>query len=137
VKSIFLDSSGLIALLSKNDNNHETAASYWNNLMAQDIAVYLTDYVFDETYTVLHSHVGYKTAIRFGELIMESTVLNLINVDDELFRAAWSIILKYSDKTYSFTDCTSFVVMEIYGIEAAFSFDKHFIQHGFTLLPEL
>lgn len=136
MKSIFLDSSGLIALLSKNDNNHESAANYWYNLMAQDIAVYLTDYVFDETYTVLRSHVGYEIAVKFGELVMESSALNLINVDDELFRAAWNIILKYSDKTYSFTDSTSFAVMDVYGIETTFSFDKHFAQHGFTLLPE-
>lgn len=34
------------------------------------------------------------------------------------------------DKNWSFTDCTSKVVMEQLGVKAAFAFDHHFHQFG-------
>jgi predicted nucleic acid-binding protein len=39
------------------------------------------------------------------------------------------------DKNWSFTDCTSFVVMEEYQMEVAFTLDKHFRQAGFQVKP--
>ena len=42
----------------------------------------------------------------------------------------------YHDKEWSFTDCTSFVVMERLGVTRAFAFDDHFRQFGkATILP--
>lgn len=41
----------------------------------------------------------------------------------------------FIDKDFSFTDCTSFIVMELLRINEAFSFDKHFDQYGFIRLP--
>lgn len=39
------------------------------------------------------------------------------------------------DKSYSFTDCTSFVVMRREKIERAVALDVHFSQEGFSVLP--
>jgi len=39
------------------------------------------------------------------------------------------------DKQWSFTDCTSYVVMRQLGIEEAFAFDRHFEQMGFVRRP--
>jgi len=36
---------------------------------------------------------------------------------------------KYRDKGFSFTDCTSFAVMERFGITEAFALDEHFDQY--------
>ena len=43
-------------------------------------------------------------------------------------------LLDRSDKTYSYTDATSFAVMERLGLKTAFAFDPHFRQHGFQVL---
>jgi predicted nucleic acid-binding protein len=54
-----------------------------------------------------------------------------VNIDH-----ATDVILRYTDKGWSFTDCTSFVVMQRLGIRRAFSFDDHFRQFGtVTVVP--
>ena len=49
-------------------------------------------------------------------------------------KRAKEIIARYKDKTFSYTDATSFALMERLGLEAAFAFDAHFRQYGFSLL---
>jgi predicted nucleic acid-binding protein len=48
---------------------------------------------------------------------------------------AESILRQYQNSNFSYTDAVSFVVMKQYGIMEAFSFDKHFVTAGFTLIP--
>lgn len=43
---------------------------------------------------------------------------------------AWEVYKNFSDKDWSFTDCTSKVIIEKFRITHAFSFDKHFKQIG-------
>ena len=50
-------------------------------------------------------------------------------------RAAWSLFEKRPDKSYSFTDCTSFVLMRRERIGAAVALDQHFTQEGFVVAP--
>ncbi|MBF0336470.1 MAG: type II toxin-antitoxin system VapC family toxin [Nitrospirae bacterium] len=51
---------------------------------------------------------------------------------EELQKEAWGYFKKYSDKIYSFTDCTSFVLMKEKNILEYFSFDEDFRRAGFT-----
>ena len=43
---------------------------------------------------------------------------------------AWKTFEQFNDKDWSFTDCTSKVVIEQLNIEVAFAFDHHFNQFG-------
>jgi len=52
----------------------------------------------------------------------------------EVEEKAWVVFKKHKDKRYSFTDCTSFALMEEFGVKNAFSFDRNFEQYGFSLL---
>jgi predicted nucleic acid-binding protein len=61
---------------------------------------------------------------------------NLVRVSDLDFDGALQLYEKFHDKTWSFTDCTSYVVMQRLAIRFAFSFDHHYRQFGFaTILP--
>ncbi len=49
---------------------------------------------------------------------------------------AWRVFRRFSDKEWSFTDCTSKVVMSKLGISQAFAFDHHFRQvEGVEVVP--
>jgi predicted nucleic acid-binding protein len=45
------------------------------------------------------------------------------------------VVLPLEDKSFSFTDCTSFVIMKERRIRLALTSDKHFIQAGFDTAP--
>ena len=52
------------------------------------------------------------------------------HVDSADFNLSLEAYELFSDKDWSFTDCTSKVVMERLGIQTAFTFDHHFKQFG-------
>jgi predicted nucleic acid-binding protein len=49
---------------------------------------------------------------------------------------ARELFFRYRDKEFSFTDCTSFVVMRQLRIREALTTDRHFVQAGFGVKPE-
>ena len=61
--------------------------------------------------------------------------MNLVHVDAAIFQDSWRWLERHQDKRYSLTDCASFVVMKQLKIKAALTFDKHFAQAGFQMLP--
>ncbi len=69
-----------------------------------------------------------------GEYRIESTG-GQNHSDNIIEETAESILRQYQDQDFSYTDAVSFVVMKQYGITEAFSFDKHFVTAGFTLIP--
>ena len=63
-------------------------------------------------------------------------ILTIIHLSEEVEKAAWEVFVRFNqDKTWSFTDCTTKVVMDNLGIQHVFAFDQHFEQMGFIRLP--
>ncbi|MFW6111111.1 MAG: type II toxin-antitoxin system VapC family toxin [Thermoproteota archaeon] len=56
-------------------------------------------------------------------------------VKPQIEEKAWEIFKKYQDKDFSFTDCTTFAMMEEEALSTAFTFDPHFQQYGFRMVP--
>lgn len=99
--------------------------------------VVTTDEVIQETATLLQRHLRKGVAVRFRDAIEASerrgeTVV--IRVDEDMKKEAWDVFSGYTDKDFSFCDCTSFVVMKRYQFTQAFAFDDHFRQSGFVEL---
>ncbi len=136
---IFADSSAYIAYYNKRDKNHNKAVSLVKKIRNREfgpVIIYTSDYVFDEVVTtVLLLTKNKDLAIKIGEFIKASKITKIIKVDEEIFHKAWEIFKKRRDKFWSFTDCTSFAIMEKMNIKTAFTFDKHYIQAGFNTIP--
>ncbi len=64
----------------------------------------------------------------------DNNAIEVVFVEETLFRAGLDHYLARPDKEWSLTDCISFDVMERYKIAEALTGDKHIEQAGFTAL---
>jgi predicted nucleic acid-binding protein len=85
--------------------------------------------------TFFTSRGRHAKAVEIGGRLLESPSVNLVQVDEELFRTGWEYLQQRPDKRYSLTDSVSFVLMQRLGIVEALAFDAHFRQAGFQILP--
>jgi predicted nucleic acid-binding protein len=135
MKIVFTDTSYLLALEFKSDQNHQVAQKHWQNLQQLSFSLIITSYVFDETVTYINSRERHDRAVQIGEMLLSSPSVEIVHVNEDLFFEGWTIFQKYHDKRYSLTDCISFVVMRQKHLDTALTFDKHFVQAGFIIEP--
>lgn len=135
---LFLDTSAHVAIEDLDDVNHEKAMEFREQIRLGGTPfrrLYTSNYVIDETLTLLRFHCGHAVAVAFRRALENSKLLEILWVTETIEEAAWKIFEKRSDKTYSFTDCTSFALMEAEAIRNAFAFDEHFSQEGYNIVP--
>lgn len=132
--NIFMDSSGFIALYRLDDDFHHRAINALQNL--KDYSFLTTNFILDETYTFLRKFLGKEKALNFSYFLKSnanSMKIKRITLMDE--KKAFALFEKYNFPDLSFTDCTSLAVMESLKLKEVFTFDRHFTQAGFHLLP--
>ncbi len=95
----------------------------------------VSDYVLDETATLLMNTKGGEVAASFLDEVLNSKSVRLIWVDPQLFHRAVRAFKSSGSRGWSFTDCTSFELMTELNIKQAFAFDRHFSEAGFNQLP--
>ena len=134
-RDLFVDSSGWIALFDRSDQYHEAARRGFFSLQDKPIQLLTSDYVFDETVTHLRCTTGHEVASRFGQWVLNAPQVQLVAIDYQLWLASWEMFQGYKDRVWSFTDCTSFILMQQYHVWQAFAFDHDFVQAGFQLWP--
>ena len=132
MKRVFVDTSGWYAYARKDDPAHEGAREALERWEGRLVT---TDYVFDETVTLARMRLGASSAVKIGDVLLDSGVVELVRLLPEDFEDAWDLFRKRKDKEWSFTDCTSFAVMRRLRLRAAVATDRHFRQAGFDALP--
>lgn len=130
---LFVDSGFLIALNAGDDQYHQRARDHWRRIGRTSLLT--TTYIVDEVVTFFNNRGRHDKAVAIGSLLITSGWVDLLHVDEDLFRAGWEYLVKHSDKQYSLTDCISFVVMRRMGLQEALTFDAHFEQAGFRRVP--
>ena len=131
----FLDTSYIIALEIKNEDYHSQVQQNWLVLADSQPLLITTTYIFDEVVTFFNSRNLHEKAVEIGNRLLKSPDIELIEINHYLFGQAWQYFQKYQDKSYSLTDCLSFIVMANRNISTALSLDNHFVQAGFQILP--
>jgi predicted nucleic acid-binding protein len=84
----------------------------------------------DETLTLLRARGQMAIALALGERFFAGDLATIHYLEEEEIRLAWDVFRRFADKQWSFTDCTSKVVIDVLGIDAALAFDQHFRQFG-------
>jgi predicted nucleic acid-binding protein len=124
---IFVDTGAWFASVVPWDMSH-AAATAWLRQNREPLLT--TDYVVDETLTLLRARQEMPRAVALGGLLFGGGLAQLYFLTESDLRAAWQVFQGYADKEWSFTDCTSKVVIDHLGLSHAFSFDQHFRQFG-------
>ncbi len=137
MEPVFLDTGYLLALELAGDQNHEAARQHWQRMVEALPPLVTTSYVFDEVVTFFNGRGYHSKAVQVGNSLLQSPSVHLAHVDESLLDEGWTYLRRHADKTYSLTDCISFVVMSRRSIMTAFAFDRHFIQAGFAVEPQI
>jgi uncharacterized protein len=127
---LFIDTGYVIALINSNDRYHQQART-WSEIYNRH-PVITTDAVLLEIGNAL-SRVAKAEAAEIINYFQSSPEVIVISLTPKLFTSAIHLYTKYQDKTWGLVDCLSFVVMEEMQLSTALSFDRHFVQAGFTL----
>ncbi|HET6878851.1 MAG TPA: PIN domain-containing protein [Pirellulales bacterium] len=132
---IFVDSGAFLARYLKNDQYHVRAQAAWRRLAKSRERCATTNFVLDETFTLLGRRANYEFAAERARTIYDSSFLLVLRPTkpDELEALDW--FEKFSDQQVSFTDCVSFAMMRSNKIKRAFTFDLHFQLAGFAVWP--
>lgn len=102
MKPLFVDTSGWCAIYHRGDVNHIPARACWEEISRKVGLIYTTDYVLDETLTLLRVRVGHKPAVEFGQVILASKVVKTVSITRELWQKAWEMFKRCDDKEFSF-----------------------------------
>ena len=132
MKRAFVDTSAWYAYVNRSDPHHAAVGAGFQ--LCRDRLV-TSSYVFDEFVTLCRYRLGHSTAVKAGTLLLGLARLDLVRITPDDERAAWTLFQERPDKAYSFTDCTSFVLMKRIGLTSALALDDDFAREGFELIP--
>lgn len=124
---IFVDTGAWFALVVPTDPNHSHAATLLRSITKP---LFTTDYIVDETLTLLRARGERRRAVEIGGKFFDGSIAIVHRLSEEDIERAWAVFRDFTDKEWSFTDCTSKVVIDRFGIKSAFAFDHHFEQFG-------
>ena len=122
--ALLVDASVFCAYANKDDVHHEKAANIIREILANKHGEAITtDYIFDETITVILRRTNKKTAIEAGNFILDSEV-SIFEINKLIFQKAWEIFK--TNGSFSFTDCATIAFAQTFGIDSIATFDKEF-----------
>jgi len=138
---VFVDTWAWLALSNRKDAHHKLSKKEYEEIKVTGNKIITSDYVLDEVITALFRNVTFGSAVQFVESLftaIKGNQIRLERITKTRFEVAWSLRKKYQDKPdISFTDLTSFCLMQELGINKVFTGDAHFesVNLGFEILP--
>jgi len=131
--AVYLDTSGLLAMLDAGDSCHQRAASVWQELLQTETKLVMTDYVRLECWSLIQRRLGIGAAEDFLRNILP--VCELHPVGEAGFALLAGQIVLANRRQLSLVDLSSFDCMRREGLRRAFAFDADFDKQGF-ITPE-
>ncbi|MGE5601769.1 MAG: type II toxin-antitoxin system VapC family toxin [Nitrososphaerales archaeon] len=132
--TLFVDTSAFYALLDEDDAKHKQAAEGWLQWLKQGQTFVTSNYIVIECWNLLQARLGLEAVRVFHEELLP--VVYVEWVSQALHEIVVRVVLASGKRGISLVDRISFELMRQRGMKAAFSFDEHFADEGFTILPE-
>jgi predicted nucleic acid-binding protein len=129
---IYVDTAALLAIVDTKDAHHETAKEFWGQQVL--IANFRSNnYVVVESIALIQNCLGLEAV-----QILVDQLLPVIEIDwleAEQHELAVQSVLTANRRNLSLVDCSSFESMRRLGIKTVFTFDEHFKEQGFDVIP--
>jgi predicted nucleic acid-binding protein len=132
---LFVDTAGWMACADGADPVHARACRARDAALEAGCLLVTTDFVVDETLTLIRMRLGLPAADAWWRQIDRSLRIRWERIDGDRFERARQSFFQCRDKPFSFTDCTSFEVMRELRVTQALTTDRHFRQMGFQIAP--
>jgi len=133
-EAVFLDTGYAVALAVENDQYHDRAVQFVDQIEEKSAQLITTRAVVVEIGDALAAPGYRKTAGKHIIALQHNPTADIVPLTDDLFRKGFELYRERQDKSWGLTDCISFVVMRDRGIRKALSADGDFEQAGFTAL---
>jgi len=130
---LFVDTSAILAVMNADDEFHSSARKAWAEALSGDAPLVVTNYILVETVALLQARVGIEAVTLFENDVLP--VFDIRWVDEATHRTAMAMLLAAGRRRLSLVDCASFECMRRSGIQRAFTFDPHFREQGFEIVP--
>ena len=134
---IYIDTGAFLARHLSKDQYHPQAIVCWETIQKKDEACVTSNFILDETFTLMGHRAGYNFAAQRARNIYASQSLQILRPSRKEELKAMDFFEKYSDHRLSFTDCISFVLMQTKKIKRVFTFEHHFQFLGFQTVPKV
>ena len=132
MRSLIIDTGAWYALADRKDPDHSRVADF---LEKQTLPLLTSNFVFDESVTLIRYRLGFAAVKSFGSSLMSGRLAKVVWVDKTDENRAWEIFTHYRDKSFSFTDCTSFAIIQRLKIDSSVAIDDDFRAFGLNCLP--
>ena len=131
--SVFVDTGPWYAGVVAGDPRHREVMAWFRG---NSLPLLTTDYIIDETLTLLRARGERERAIALGRHLLDLAGVNIHFIGEAQVRQAWALFRDNPGRGWSFTDCTSKVVISTLHIKQVLTFDRHFAESGnLELLP--
>ena len=132
MEQVFVDTGAWYAYINAKDPDHLRVREFLESFTGRLVT---STYVFDEIITLVLARLGHQRAVKVGNVLLDPKAVELVRVGSVDERSAWKLFQDRPDKAYSFTDCTSFILMRRLALNQALTLDDHFAQEAFEMLP--
>jgi uncharacterized protein len=131
MKTVFADSYYYLAFVNERDAGHERALDFSRSYRARSLT---TEWVITEVADALSVPNQRGVFLELLAHLRSDPGLTILTATHELFDHGITLFSERPDKSWSLTDCISFVAMERHGVDEALTADHHFQQAGFVPL---
>lgn len=139
--ALFVDSWGWLVLANQREESFSKLRDLYQKEVRGGARIVTSDFVLDEVITFLFAKAPGPLAAKYLQELLDAAAsgpIRLERVGGERFEKAWKMRLKYKDRPkISFTDITSFVIMQELSLKRVLTSDHHFeeVNLGFECLP--
>jgi predicted nucleic acid-binding protein len=129
---VFLDTSALLALLDADDEFHQRASAFYDQLLGEGFELWVSSYVRIETIALVHRRMGFEPLRDLIESL--DVITTTVWVDEQLHGAVWSEFVGRNGRRLSFVDCSTLLIARSLGA-TVFAFDSDFLLEGLPVVP--